>query len=55
MKKQITVNIPDGDYCESSDGHHCQFMALKGCEDPILPALMLNACHAESSVNITDF
>lgn len=35
MKEQITVNIPDGDYCESSDGHHCQFMALNGCEDPI--------------------
>lgn len=28
MKIQITVNIPDGDYCEN-----CQFNALDGCEN----------------------
>ena len=30
MKIQITVNIPDGDYCEN-----CQFDALDGCENSI--------------------
>lgn len=30
MKIQITVNIPDGEYCEN-----CQFAAIDGCENPI--------------------